>query len=209
MTGAPFRRASGRCVAGGGHHNRRARAWGRREEVRNSPACAVGYSPTQVACASFGCARGATIASAPSSRRDGRAVEGARLESVCRATYRGFESHSLRHSVCCCRDDCALRIGNGAIRAESRRLGRIGFRESTGDGALAGPLGRSQAEVLCCEFWRWTERFPQPRLMGGVGRRRLVDRLGLSLGANRPAAAAPPAPTMRAGSRSASRAHRR
>ena len=31
------------------------------------------------------------------SRRDGRAVEGARLESVCRATYRGFESHSLRH----------------------------------------------------------------------------------------------------------------
>ncbi len=29
-------------------------------------------------------------------RRDGRAVEGARLESVCRATYRGFESHSLR-----------------------------------------------------------------------------------------------------------------
>jgi hypothetical protein len=30
-------------------------------------------------------------------RRDGRAVEGARLESVCRETYRGFESHSLRH----------------------------------------------------------------------------------------------------------------
>jgi hypothetical protein len=28
--------------------------------------------------------------------RDGRAVEGARLESVCRETYRGFESHSLR-----------------------------------------------------------------------------------------------------------------
>jgi len=27
------------------------------------------------------------------------------LESVCRATYRGFESHSLRHSVWCRRDD--------------------------------------------------------------------------------------------------------
>ena len=30
-------------------------------------------------------------------RRDGRAVEGARLESVYTATYRGFESLSLRH----------------------------------------------------------------------------------------------------------------
>ena len=30
-------------------------------------------------------------------RRVGRAVEGARLESVCRETYRGFESHTLRH----------------------------------------------------------------------------------------------------------------
>jgi hypothetical protein len=30
-------------------------------------------------------------------RRDGRAVEGARLESVYTATYQGFESLSLRH----------------------------------------------------------------------------------------------------------------
>ncbi len=30
-------------------------------------------------------------------RRDGRVVEGARLESVYTATYRGFESLSLRH----------------------------------------------------------------------------------------------------------------
>ena len=31
-------------------------------------------------------------------RRDGRVAEGARLESVYTATYRGFESLSLRHS---------------------------------------------------------------------------------------------------------------
>ncbi len=37
-------------------------------------------------------------------RRDGRAVEGARLESACTERYRGFESHSLRHLVCGCRD---------------------------------------------------------------------------------------------------------
>ena len=30
-------------------------------------------------------------------RRDDRVDEGARLERECRATYRGFESHSLRH----------------------------------------------------------------------------------------------------------------
>ena len=30
-------------------------------------------------------------------RRDGRVAEGARLESVYTATYRGFESLSLRH----------------------------------------------------------------------------------------------------------------
>ncbi len=30
--------------------------------------------------------------------RDARAAESARLESVCGATHRGFESHSLRHS---------------------------------------------------------------------------------------------------------------
>ncbi len=29
--------------------------------------------------------------------RDDRVDEGARLERECRATYRGFESHSLRH----------------------------------------------------------------------------------------------------------------
>jgi hypothetical protein len=33
------------------------------------------------------------------SRRDARAAESARLESVCGATHRGFESHSLRHGV--------------------------------------------------------------------------------------------------------------
>ena len=32
-------------------------------------------------------------------RRDGRVDEGARLESECAATYRGFESHSFRHTV--------------------------------------------------------------------------------------------------------------
>ena len=32
--------------------------------------------------------------------RDDRVDEGARLESECAATYRGFESHSLRHTVC-------------------------------------------------------------------------------------------------------------
>jgi hypothetical protein len=32
-------------------------------------------------------------------RRDGRAVEGARLESVYTATYRGFESLSLRQTI--------------------------------------------------------------------------------------------------------------
>ncbi len=31
-------------------------------------------------------------------RRDDRVDEGARLESECTATYRGFESHSLRHT---------------------------------------------------------------------------------------------------------------
>ncbi len=31
--------------------------------------------------------------------RDGRAAEGARLESVYTATYRGFESLSLRHPI--------------------------------------------------------------------------------------------------------------
>ena len=41
-------------------------------------------------------ARVSPYAEAARFRRDGRAVEGARLESVCRATYRGFESHSLR-----------------------------------------------------------------------------------------------------------------
>ena len=33
------------------------------------------------------------------SRRDGRVVEGARLESVYTATYRGFQPHSLRQSL--------------------------------------------------------------------------------------------------------------
>jgi hypothetical protein len=32
-------------------------------------------------------------------RRDGRVVEGARLESVYTATYRGFEPLSLRHQL--------------------------------------------------------------------------------------------------------------
>ena len=33
-------------------------------------------------------------------RRDDRVDEGARLESECAATYRGFESHSFRHTAC-------------------------------------------------------------------------------------------------------------
>ena len=37
-----------------------------------------------------------TPGSKPKTRRDGRVVEGARLESVYTATYRGFESLSLR-----------------------------------------------------------------------------------------------------------------
>ena len=34
--------------------------------------------------------------------RDDRVDEGARLERECRATYRGFESHSLRHLAPLC-----------------------------------------------------------------------------------------------------------
>ena len=33
--------------------------------------------------------------------RDDREAEGARLERECRVTYRGFESHSLRHVDVC------------------------------------------------------------------------------------------------------------
>ena len=39
-------------------------------------------------------------------RRDGRVVEGARLESVYTATYRGFEPLSLRHL--CKLSDCFI-----------------------------------------------------------------------------------------------------
>ncbi len=56
---------------------------------------AVGSRPSIPAQPSGPCGRAGGLASG--TRRDGRAVEGARLESVCRATYRGFESHSLRH----------------------------------------------------------------------------------------------------------------
>jgi hypothetical protein len=36
------------------------------------------------------------LKSAPSLWRSGRVVDGAALEMLCRATYRGFESHLLR-----------------------------------------------------------------------------------------------------------------
>ncbi len=43
-------------------------------------------------------------------RRDDRVDEGARLESECAATYRGFESHSLRHTF----------ASNGVMAGSSR-----------------------------------------------------------------------------------------
>jgi len=51
----------------------------------------------------------------------------------------------------------------GGIRADSRRLGQIGFPEFTGDVALARPIEPFGAEVLCREFWRWTEQPPRVR----------------------------------------------
>ena len=53
------------------------------------------------------------------SRRVGRAVEGARLESVCRATYRGFESHSLRHLISM---HSGFDLGNRRLPVESHSL---------------------------------------------------------------------------------------
>ena len=142
-------------------------------------------------------ARRATTASAPSSRRDGRAVEGARLESV--ATPVSNPTLSAIQSG----------VAEATARPES---------ESAGFGRIRGVWGGSgfgsppETELLRGQWGALRRKFSAASFGGGlsgIGRRPLVGRLGLSLGANRPAATAPPAPTMRAGSRSASRAHRR
>ncbi len=100
-------------------------------------------------------------------RRDGRAVEGARLESVCRATYRGFESHSLRHSVCCCRD-FPRALGHSLRKPRDsagswQRLPSASEPETAGSGvlrpntfstrcvAIATPVNMPQPRIPCTE----------------------------------------------------------
>ena len=48
--------------------------------------------------------------------RDDRVDEGARLERECRATYRGFESHSLRHVRHCARPKVVVGSSWSGIR---------------------------------------------------------------------------------------------
>ncbi len=85
-------------------------------------------------------------------RRDGRAVEGARLESVCRATYRGFESHSLRHLVCCCRDCLAPSTEIGATRRVRADFRGLAIRESTGDRDGRAMYGDSRRDISGADF---------------------------------------------------------
>ena len=60
-------------------------------------------------------------------RRGGRAVEGARLESVYTETYRGFESLPLRHTVCS-RDTYSVVPPQN--RQKARLCGLFAFRHS-------------------------------------------------------------------------------
>ncbi len=73
---------------------------------------AVGYRPAQPPFMHFmpdwTARRFWTETSGRDDWRDGRAVEGARLESVCRETYRGFESHSLRQVCALVVEGCRL-----------------------------------------------------------------------------------------------------
>ena len=66
-------------------------------------------------------------------RRDGRVVEGARLESVCTARYRGFESLSLRHLVCVIGDFDAGKVMAPQNPVCSRGFGRGPWRTRTRD----------------------------------------------------------------------------
>ncbi len=77
-------------------------------------------------------------------RRGARAAESARLESVCGATHRGFESHSLRSGGR--RSGDGDRTGGGAPRRRARRRPRgrrgargRGGRQPSGQPTRAGP----------------------------------------------------------------------
>ncbi len=88
-------------------------------------------------------------------RRDARAAESARLESVCGATHRGFESHSLRRTV------RARPDRSGAVRArrlaQQRCLGlhrastRCNRCSSSGPDDRSRPTGPRTAAVARCQ----------------------------------------------------------
>ena len=82
------------------------------------------------------------------SRRDGRAAEGTRLESACTSKgYRGFESHSLRHPVCRCRDFApATRDHPRNSRAFAGSWER-GTAESEPETASSGPIAGSWSRL--------------------------------------------------------------
>ena len=112
---------------------------------------AVGSRPSIPARLSGSCGR--AVGQASGTRRDGRAVEGARLESVCRATYRGFESHSLRHSVCVSGD----RGLQGALSPEITRdyagFWAIGSTRSEPETAESGRQGRRTPSLSPEPIW--------------------------------------------------------
>ncbi len=85
--------------------------------------------------------------------RDGRAVEGARLESVCRATYRGFESHSLRHLVFYIQ---RLRVRTRARPEKTPRfrgvLAKVAPRKRTGDAGFVTSIAKRQAFISVGKF---------------------------------------------------------